>query len=82
MLSDREFGNWCQSLHLSEATKAVVQQIRSGEPVRRVGGGRRNVCGRYPSNKMGKTIQFESHKVELPAIEEYEEDNDVLEYYD
>ena len=31
---------------------------------------------------MGKTIQFESHKVELPGIEEYEEDSDVLEYYD
>jgi transposase InsO family protein len=31
---------------------------------------------------MGKTIQFESHKVELPGIEEYEEDTDVLEYYD
>ena len=82
MLSDQEFNNWCQCLHLSEATKAVVQQIRSREPVRRVGGGGRNVCGRYPSHKMGRTIQFESHKVELPAIEEYEDDDDVLEYYD
>nr|WP_242045371.1 Tn7 transposase TnsA N-terminal domain-containing protein [Anabaena catenula] len=31
---------------------------------------------------MGKTIQFESHKIELPGVEEYEEDPDVLEYYD
>ena len=31
---------------------------------------------------MGKTIQFESHKVELPGIEEYEEDSDVIQYYD
>lgn len=82
MLSDQEFDSWCQCLHLSEATKAVVQQIRSREPVRRVGGGGRNVCGRYPSHKMGRTIQFESHKVDLPAIEEYEDDDDVLEYYD
>lgn len=51
------------------------------EPIRRVGG-YANVCGRYPSLKMGKVIQFESHKVELPAIEEYEADEDVLEYYD
>jgi hypothetical protein len=82
MLSDQEFDSWYQCLHLSEATKAVIQQIRSREPVRRVGGGGRNVCGRYPSYKMGRTIQFESHKVELPAIEEYENDDDVLEYYD
>jgi transposase InsO family protein len=47
-----------------------------------VGGGANNVCGRYPSQKMGRTIQFESHKVELPAIEDYEADDDVLEYYD
>jgi transposase InsO family protein len=31
---------------------------------------------------MGMTIQFESHKVELPFIYELEHDNDVLEFYD
>lgn len=31
---------------------------------------------------MGKTIQFESHKVELPFIYELEHDEDVLEFYD
>jgi putative transposase len=31
---------------------------------------------------MGRTLQFESHKVELPAIESYENDEEVLEYYD
>ena len=31
---------------------------------------------------MGKIIKFEWHKVELPAIEEYESDRDVIEYYD
>jgi putative transposase len=31
---------------------------------------------------MGQTIQFESHKVELPFIKEYEFDDNVLEYYD
>lgn len=82
MLSDAEFEVWCSQLNLSDAAQMLVTQIRASEPVRRVGGGYGNVCGRYPSLKMGKTIQFESHKVELPAIEAYEADEEVLEYYD
>ena len=31
---------------------------------------------------MGVTIQFESHRVELPFIYEAEHDSQVLEYYD
>jgi transposase InsO family protein len=40
------------------------------------------VIGRYPSKKMGVTIQFESHRVELAGIYEMEHAPDVLEYYD
>jgi putative transposase len=42
--------------------------IRRCNPARRVGGGRRNVPGRYPSRKMGAVVQFESHRVELPFV--------------
>src|SRR6266545_4248099 len=45
-------------------------------------GGAGNVCGRYPSRKMGVTIQFESHRHELAAIFELEHDSSVCEYYD
>ena len=38
--------------------------------------------GRYPIRKMGLTIQFESHRVELPLVYEMEHDPGVLEYYD
>jgi putative transposase len=82
MLKNQEFEQWCQRLCVPETTKELVQEIRCSEPVRKVGGGGKNVCGSYPSRKMGKTIQFESHKIELPAIVEYENDEDVLEYYD
>ncbi len=41
-----------------------------------------NVSGRYPSVKMGRSIQFESHHVELWGIYEMERDDDVLEYYE
>ena len=82
MLSDSEFNNWCGGLNLSSIARQVIELIRSSEPSRRVGGGRRNVSGRYPSKKMGVTIQFESHKVELPFIYQLEHDDDVLEFYD
>jgi putative transposase len=82
MLRNQQFQEWCNRLGLSNRSCELVQQIRSSEPIRRVGSRANNVCGRYPSQKMGRTIQFESHKVELPAIEDYETDDDVLEYYD
>jgi putative transposase len=38
--------------------------------------------GDTPGRKMGVTIQFESHRVELPTVFELEHDPAVLEYYD
>ena len=40
--------------------RQLVQQVLHGDPVRRVGGGRRNVVVRYASRKMGRVIQAES----------------------
>lgn len=82
MLTDSEFDNWCCRQRLEEASRKTIEIIRCSEPSRHVGGGRRNVSGRYPSHKMGVTIQFESHKVELPFIYQLEHDCDVLEFYD
>ena len=82
MLSKAEFDAWCCRLYLSQQTQNLIEKIRSSEPSRRVGGGRKNVSGRYPSRKMGATIQFESHRVELPTIYEFEHDEEVLEFYD
>ncbi|MGF1988908.1 MAG: TnsA endonuclease N-terminal domain-containing protein [Nostoc sp. ZfuVER08] len=82
MLTDEEFNQWFYSHNFSEQSRKILEQIRSSEPSRRVGGGKKNVSGRYPSRKMGVTIQFESHKVELPFIYQVEHDEDVLEYYD
>ncbi len=82
MLTPDEFNSWCSHQNLSQLAIQTLLFIRSQEPARRVGGGRKNVSGFYPSKKMGKTIQFESHKVELPFIYELEHDEDVLEFYD
>jgi putative transposase len=82
MLSPEEWESWCQEVGILPHARALIDQIRSSNPSRRVGGGRSNVSGRYPSRKMGVTIQFESHRVELAGIYEMEHDAEVLEFYD
>jgi putative transposase len=79
MLSPDDLLLWSRGL--PEDTRTLITRIRSSPPSRLVGGGRSNVCGRYPSKKMGVTIQFESHRVELAFVHEMEHDPDVLEYY-
>ena len=82
MLSQDELLSWYQQRKVSNDARLEVNRVRSSGPSRRVGGGCRNVSGRYPSRKMGVTIQFESHRVELAFVREMEHDPDVLEYYD
>lgn len=82
MSSNAKFINWVEKHELSESAIGLIKAIRSNEPSRAVGGGSKNVIGRYPSEKMGKTIQFESHTVELPCIYLKEHDDSILEFYD
>src|SRR5437763_9682699 len=82
MLTPSEFQQWCQELQLSSAAREVIAAIRMSPPARRVTSRTNNVSGTYPSRRMGVTIQFESHTVELGAIYLMEHDDEVLEYYD
>jgi putative transposase len=82
MLDDQEFIFWRRSLRLSEQAEKVVAQVRSSEPSRSVRSAGSNVSGRYPSSKMGRTIQFESHRCELAWVHLFEHDPEVSEYYD
>jgi putative transposase len=82
MLTTDEFQHWCAHLQLSTEAQELIATIRSSPPVRKVRGRLGAVAGRYPSPKMGRTIQFESQRVELWAIYAMERDDDVLEYYD
>ncbi|MBN3950288.1 MAG: hypothetical protein HWQ38_28975 [Nostoc sp. NMS7] len=51
MLSKTEFDAWCCRLNLSSQTQNLIEKIRSSEPSRRVGGGRKNVSGLIPVEK-------------------------------
>ncbi len=82
MLSQGAFEHWCQRNALSESAKHLIAQIRSSPPSRLVQSAAGNVSGRYPSQKMGRSIQFESHRDELAFIYQFEHDPAVLEYYD
>jgi putative transposase len=82
MLTEQEFELWCKHLNILPATQSLIAEIRAAEPARRVKSGVGNVSGRYPSRKMGCTIQFESHRNELAAILEFEHDPTIREYYD
>src|SRR5437763_15836733 len=82
MLTDHELARLCERLALSAEARAVIEAIRSSPPARRVRSAAGNVSVRYPSRKMGVTIQAESHRVELAALYEYEHDPRTLEFYD
>lgn len=82
MLDQSALQEWARKLHFGEQAENIIQQIRDSAPARRVQSRRGNVSGRYPSRKMGVTIQFESHRHELAAIYELEHDPSVLEFYD
>ncbi len=71
-----------KKLNLTDEAVQQINNIRASEPSRKVRSNGKNVTGFYPSRKMGVTIQFESHKLELAAIYEKEHDPNVLEYYD
>jgi hypothetical protein len=68
MLTSDELSLLCQRLELSGQARAVLANIRSSPPSRRVGSGGKNVPVRYQSRKMGLTIQAESRTVEFAGV--------------
>lgn len=67
MLTDIEVTQLCERLGLSQAARAVIEEVRTSEPSRRVGGGAGNNSGFTCSPKMGVTIQYESSSLERAA---------------
>jgi putative transposase len=82
LLTQAEVLQLCQRLGLSPQAQALIETIRSSPPSRHVRSAAGNVSVRYPSRKMGVTIQAESHRNELAGVYEKEHDLHTLEYYD
>jgi hypothetical protein len=58
MFDDNAYLRWLDQCGFSDPARALLTDIRRSPPVRRVAGGRGNIHGRYPSRKMGCTIQL------------------------
>ncbi|MDD2270959.1 MAG: DDE-type integrase/transposase/recombinase [Desulfuromonadaceae bacterium] len=81
-MTDEEFNSWVYKHKIPAHAVNIIRQVRENEPFRRVQGGKSNVAGRYPSRKMGCIIQFESHQVEFPFAVDFENDEEIIEFYD
>lgn len=82
MLNDNKLNQFFSRWQLSEEARAIINRIRASPPVRRVKGSDGNVVVRYTSHKMGVVIQAESYKNEFAAVSEFENDDEVFEFYD
>jgi putative transposase len=71
------------AMDLAELPPMGREYIRAAieRPSRRVGGGTGNVCGRFASQKMGITIEFESRTVELSRIYDNEANPSITAYF-
>jgi hypothetical protein len=81
MLTEAEFTEYVNRVKLSPLAEALIRRIRTSPPVRRVGTGAHNVAVYYASEKMGQTIQAESHTNEFRWVYHYEFSKDVVEYW-
>ena len=82
MLTKEQLDDYCKLLGLSESSAGWIKKMRADAPARAAQGRRRNVTSRYPSRKMGCTIQSESRTNELANIILLENDPSVLEFWD
>lgn len=88
MMTSEEYEDWCLRHTLNDSARALADSVRTSEPVRLVQSKIGNIRGRYPSRKMGRTIQFESESCELYGILTFEFDGAdhllgvVREFYD
>lgn len=78
----KNFDVFCKEQGISNDQKLYINNIRTSDPARRVKSNGKNVPGFYSSKKMGLTIQFESHTLELAAIYLMEFDEDIYEFFD
>src|SRR5690606_16598515 len=70
MLQENALDALLRQHDITEAGQCLIKAIRKSDPSRRTRSGPKNVACRYPSKKMGLTIQAESHTNELAALYE------------
>lgn len=79
MLSEQSLTTYCARFPFTPAGLAYLSNVRFSGPSRRVRGGGGNVTVRFPSKKMDRVVECESHRVELSFVYSLERDPAVLE---
>lgn len=82
MLSQDQLEIYYERHNLSLIARKTANTIRMEEPSRSAKPGPVNVVSKYPSKKMGLSIQAESHTNELAALYEWDHDEITHEFYD
>ena len=82
MFDDEALEDYLSGYGVTEEGKIYIRRVRQSEPARSVGSGARNVTTRFASRKMGRVIQAESHRCELPAVWQWEHDAKTFEFWD
>lgn len=82
MLNASELDAYFERENLSYEARQVVHNVRTSDPGRRTSSGPANVACKYPSKKMGCSIQAESHTNELAALYVWDHDLNTHEFYD
>ena len=81
MLTDKELAEYLEEQGVGALGRKLLSGVRSGDTVRAVRGGGGNPIGRYPSRKMGTTLQYETGSIEYLYLVLCENDPAVVEYY-
>src|SRR5262245_53923543 len=82
MVSLEEILRTIEKLELPLLGREYAKRVANSPPSRRVGSRGSNVVCRFPSKKMGATIQAESHRCELPLVYVLEHDPEVIAFWD
>ena len=68
MFDQTERQAYCKHHQLPAAGVAYMENLFTSGPSRPVGSRMGNVCGKFASDKMGCTVQFESYTIEFPFL--------------
>lgn len=83
MFNELELEHYFEQLNLGAAARRYISDTRKSQPFRAVqSSGKKNLCGAFPSRKMGRSLSFESGTAEYSIVVDLELDDDVVEIWD
>jgi putative transposase len=81
MMTDEELEAYFERTQTGAVAAELVRKSRKSDPLRTVQGKRGNRYGRAASSKMDGPVQIEGRTTEGAAVESYDNDDDVIEFW-